>query len=116
MKRLSLPFPPSVNTIWRAFRNRTILSKTGRQYFADVVPLLEEQWQGQPLEKELQLQMVAYYPDARKRDLDNCLKVTQDSLVKAGIILDDSQIVAIIATKGGIDREAPRVEVSLTEF
>ena len=33
-----------------------------------------------------------YPPDARRRDLDNLLKCTLDSLVHAGLLEDDSQI------------------------
>lgn len=33
-----------------------------------------------------------YPPDARRRDLDNVLKCTLDSLVHAGLMEDDSQI------------------------
>jgi len=36
-----------------------------------------------------------YPPDARRRDLDNVLKCTLDSLVHAGLMDDDSQIKEI---------------------
>lgn len=36
--------------------------------------------------------MDAFPPDRRRRDLDNILKCTQDSLAHAGVYKDDSQI------------------------
>jgi crossover junction endodeoxyribonuclease RusA len=44
------------------------------------------------LEGRLSMQIFAYPPDKRKRDLDNLIKVLQDSLQKSGLFNDDSQI------------------------
>ncbi len=32
MIEITLPWPPSVNTYWRMFKNRMIISKEGREY------------------------------------------------------------------------------------
>ncbi len=32
-----LPFPPSMNTYWRNFRGRTVMSKAGRQFREEVI-------------------------------------------------------------------------------
>ncbi|MGV2434608.1 MAG UNVERIFIED_CONTAM: hypothetical protein LVT10_06740 [Anaerolineae bacterium] len=32
MASFTLPFPPSMNTYWRNFRGRTIISKNGREF------------------------------------------------------------------------------------
>jgi crossover junction endodeoxyribonuclease RusA len=40
----------------------------------------------------LRLDVEAWMPDRRRRDLDNTLKATQDAMTHAGIWDDDSQI------------------------
>ncbi len=40
---LLLPFPGSVNSLWRCFRNRTIKSKAGREYEDSAARALETQ-------------------------------------------------------------------------
>jgi crossover junction endodeoxyribonuclease RusA len=41
----------------------------------------------------LKVEIEAWRPDKRKRDLDNLLKAVLDSLAHAGVFEDDSQIV-----------------------
>ena len=43
--------------------------------------------------------MDAYPPDRRRRDLDNLLKCTQDSLAHAGVYEDDSQIDVLVVVR-----------------
>jgi Holliday junction resolvase RusA-like endonuclease len=45
---LQLPFPPSVNQYWRNFRGRTIISKAGRDYRAEVWSTLAGGSDGKP--------------------------------------------------------------------
>lgn len=53
-----------------------------------------------------------YWPDARRRDLDNVVKAVADSL-NGLVYIDDSQIDELHAF-GAIDRERPRVEIRIT--
>lgn len=48
----------------------------------------------------------------RRADLDNFCKVLQDSLVRAGVIEDDSFIVELRGIKA-LDRDCPRTEITL---
>lgn len=41
----------------------------------------------------LKVEIEAFRPDKRRRDLDNLLKATLDGLAHAGVYEDDSQIV-----------------------
>ena len=88
-----LPFPPSVNACWRVFRNRSILSKRGREYRASVfehmklIGLDEELLSGR-----LRVRIALYPPDARRRDIDNYCKATFDALSHAKFWIDDEQI------------------------
>jgi len=92
---LELPFPPNVNHYWRSLvikgKLRVLISKRGRQYREDVgtVVLLA----GSPrLKGIVEVSILAYYPDRRRRDLDNLLKGPLDALKAAGVYEDDSLI------------------------
>jgi crossover junction endodeoxyribonuclease RusA len=107
--RLSLPYPPSVNRIWRVFRNRIIKSAEGRAYSARVqttVALLGLR----PLDGPVSVTVAAYRP-ARRGDLDNVLKAGLDALngVAWG---DDSQVVELHAVRFD-DKASPRLEVTV---
>lgn len=103
---LTLPFPPSVNTYWRMFQNRMIISSAGRKYRKDAQDAVMLQKANKHLGGALVVCIEAYRPDNRKRDLDNLLKATLDSLAHAGVYLDDSQITDLriywAKDKGGI--------------
>jgi len=101
-----LPFPPSVNTYWRMFQNRMIISKAGRDYRKAVQDAVVIQKANKHWNESLGVCIEAFRPDNRKRDLDNLLKATLDSLGHAGVYLDDSQITDLriywAKDKGGI--------------
>ena len=90
-----LPFPPSLNQYYRNItiggRARTLISESGRRY-RDVVNSLVAETKTKRLEGDLAIEIEAWFPDKRKRDLDNTLKATLDSLTHAGVWNDDSQI------------------------
>ena len=93
---LILPFPPSVNHYYRRVGPRTLISREGREYRTQVCGLLAPGNGGGPSKPpaggRIALAMDAFPPDRRRRDLDNLLKCTQDSLAHAGVFEDDSQI------------------------
>lgn len=89
MIEIELPWPPSVNTYYRTFRGRMIISKAGREYRDKV----KQQNIGMaPLTGPLAVEIEAFRPDNRRRDLDNSLKATLDVLTHAHVWEDDSQI------------------------
>jgi crossover junction endodeoxyribonuclease RusA len=106
MIEITLPFPPSVNTYWRNFNGRTILSAKGREYRLAVEALLHKQNIDLKLTTKLKVEIEAYRPDNRRRDLDNLLKAPLDALGHSNVYEDDSQIVDLriywAEDKGGI--------------
>lgn len=63
----------------------------------------------------VQLVAVAYFPDARKRDAGNYRKLVTDAL--SGIAYDDdAQLWREVWERGGVDRDRPRVEITLSEY
>jgi crossover junction endodeoxyribonuclease RusA len=88
---LTLPWPPSVNRYWRQVNGRAILSADGRHYKQDVAALCFTAGV-QPEMGPVVVDIVAFPPDRRRRDLDNLLKATLDSLTPWAWA-DDSQVV-----------------------
>lgn len=113
MIRLSIPFPPSTNRIWRHVGPKVLLSKEGRAYrarVAEAVMIARVQGLGRA---PVVLTIHASMPDARRRDLDNLLKAAQDAMQAARLYDDDSQIVDLRIRRAGIDRANPRLDVVL---
>ena len=93
MIELTLPWPPSVNTYWRTFNGRMIISAKGREYRKAVADQVLIQRGAKHYAKKMVVEIEAWRPDNRRRDLDNLLKATLDALAHAGVYKDDSQIV-----------------------
>jgi crossover junction endodeoxyribonuclease RusA len=93
MIEITLPFPPSVNTYWRNFDGRMIISARGREYRETVGDQIVLQNQIKHFKGPLRVVIEAWRPDKRRRDLDNLLKATLDGLAHAGVYDDDSQIM-----------------------
>jgi len=89
---IMLPWPPSVNNYWRMVNGRMIISKDGRDYRNNVADQIDRQRARKHFDGPLRLTVEAHRPDNRRRDLDNLLKATLDSLAHAGVYEDDSQI------------------------
>lgn len=93
MIELSLPWPPTGNQYYRRHQGRVLISKEGRQYQKTVrdevlvqrVPAITDK-------SRLAVEILAFPPDGRKRDLDNLNKALLDAIAAAGVIPDDEQI------------------------
>jgi crossover junction endodeoxyribonuclease RusA len=69
------------------------------------------QAQVKPIKGPVKMEIHCYYPDARRRDIDNTSKAAMDAL--NGIAYaDDSQVAELLTTKR-IDRGDPRIEIRL---
>ncbi len=104
MIALSLPYPPSMNTLYPSNRKtgRRFLSKRGTAYLAAFrVAVAAAGKPVQPLSGRLGYRLHLYPPDARKRDLSNCLKAVEDCLTKCGVWVDDSQVDVIRVFREG---------------
>ena len=90
---LELPFPVSVNAIWRAGRGGVFNSKRYEQWKTAAAAAVYDQKAGR-IDGEYCLSVSLCKPDKRKRDLDNVsTKVINDLLVRHGIVEDDSLCV-----------------------
>lgn len=89
---ISLPWPPSANNYWRRNGGRYFISPNGiafRKLTINACNLKETYF---VKSCRLRLDVVAFPPDRRRRDLDNLGKCIMDSLQHAQVYEDDSQI------------------------
>jgi len=83
-----LPWPPSVNHYWKARGNRRFISSAARAWLDEAVMLLRAS--RVHFDGPVRVSLFLSPPDRRRRDGDNLEKAIMDSLVKAGVIRDDS--------------------------
>jgi len=116
--QLSLGVPPSTNNYYRSVAGRGVLiSKSGRQYREEVASVCKRH-AGKFIESDrLSILVVLRPPDKRKRDLDNfCGKALLDSLMKAEVFVDDSQIDCLTMVRGELNRANPGVDVLIRKL
>lgn len=119
----TLPFPPSLNSIWRATvitgkdrrpQARILLSQEGRQYrraVRDIIRALHNP--STPPGARLALHLHVCPPDRRARDLSNLPKALEDALTHAGVWADDSLIDELRVTRGPVT-SGGQVHVTIT--
>ena len=102
-----LPWPASVNALYRTVNGQVRVSEAARSWKARAMAALDGsrcfgvKW---PLTGRLGVVIEAYPPNQRARDLDNLLKVILDA-GNQSLWLDDSQIDDIRIVRMGVDSE-----------
>lgn len=112
MTVIDLPFPPSINRLYRAVGGRSILSEPYRKWKAEAgLTLLSQRPKRVPGQVSVTVKLCP--PDKRRRDADNAgTKAVLDLLVSHQIIEgDDSRFLRSI-TATWVDQGDPcRVEI-----
>ena len=98
--RLELPYPPSVNSYWRANGHRRYISKEGVAFTEEVSLIVKNKNPRSFGDKQVAISVMLHPRSKRKFDLDNTLKAILDALMKAGMYDDDSQIEYIEIARG----------------
>ena len=119
--QLTLPWPPSVNAMWRAIPRgkhcTSILSKRGREYReAAMIAIAAHNYTLRKLSGRLKVTLDLHPPTARKFDCDNYAKAIQDALTHGCVWDDDEQIDDLHILKHPRDKENPRVVVTISEL
>ncbi|ECF5974082.1 RusA family crossover junction endodeoxyribonuclease [Salmonella enterica subsp. salamae] len=120
--KLTLPFPPSVNTYWRTpnkgpLKGRHMVSASGRKYQSEACAAVIEQLRRlpKPSTAPASVEITLYPPDKRIRDLDNYNKALFDALTHAGVWEDDSQVKRMVVEWGPVIPKG-RVEITITKY
>lgn len=121
----TLPWPPSANTYWRHIilggkfkkaRAHTLLSERGRDYrVAALASIRQQNVPRGALRGRLAIEVMAYPPDKRTRDLDNLWKGMLDSLKHAGVITDDGDFDRETIERGPV-RPGGLLELRVSEL
>lgn len=112
---ITLPWPPSVNRYWRSVNGRVLIAAAGRQYRMGVELVAAIKNFKRHGDANVVVRINAWFPDKRRRDIDNVLKAPLDALTSARVWNDDSQIVYLSIRRAGIDRAHPRLEIAIEE-
>lgn len=104
-RQLTMPWPPSVNRIWRAFGGRVILSAPARQYAKAAARALPPGRVVAPLAGRLLVWLTMHPPTKLARgkqawDIANREKLLCDAMTKQRVWLDDSQIDTMVIQRG----------------
>ncbi|WP_076737818.1 RusA family crossover junction endodeoxyribonuclease [Cronobacter sakazakii] len=120
--KLTLPFPPSVNTYWRAvnsgpLKGRVLISAKGRAYQSNACAAIIEQLRKLPKPSSAlaAVEIILFPPDARRRDIDNYNKALFDALTHAGIWEDDSQVCRMLVEWGPVVKKG-KVEITISKY
>lgn len=96
-----LPYPPSVNGMWKPFRNRIILTKRGRDYRSQAIEKMKGlDLYGESIDSNVSMSVTLNPPTLRRYDVDNYSKAILDSLTHAKFWIDDEQVQSLCVTKG----------------
>ena len=101
---LELPWPPSMNSYWRAVpRGKiavNILSAPGRVYREKAVSAAKDAERPEgTLTDRLGVCLILRPPDKRRRDVDNFVKPVLDALTHAQVYEDDYQIDRLMVVR-----------------
>jgi crossover junction endodeoxyribonuclease RusA len=117
---LTLPYPPSVNSYWRANGHRRFISKEGVAFKAAVVDYVIDNKVEKLGDIPLSIFISLFPRDKRRTDIDNRIKAVLDSLQDAGVYDDDTQVqfltvMRMDSVKGGkcvvvIEKDVATVE------
>lgn len=115
---LILTIPPSVNHCYKNFnvmgrRNRVLtpLARAWKEeaYYIANALAHRERWRMPEPEEKIVLEVVAFWPDGRRRDMNNTHKLLCDAL-EGALYLDD-KMVLVRDMDFSVDRKRPRLEV-----
>jgi crossover junction endodeoxyribonuclease RusA len=86
-----------------------------QKYVEDCLILLKSQNLKSTLAEKLQIQLLIYPPDQRKRDIDNVCKVVLDTLQRAGIYENDFKVWKLTLERKEV-RQYGEVEFTITSL
>lgn len=112
---IKLPLPPSVNAIYRRAKwGRMFMTEDGKSWKKQAAWIIKQALK--PMDK-VSVTLKVYFPDLRRRDLDNLCKLTSDAIVQSGVIKDDNwQVLNVWHISGHFDKTEPRLELEIEDI
>lgn len=117
----SLSYPPSVNKLYATYNGRRLLTRSAKEY--KNASFLTLRTRGMLPDEPVYTENVCVHilltpPDRRRRDSDNILKITFDTLVYCRMLKDDSLIKehAVFLAEPDKDNAGIRVVISPHSF
>jgi crossover junction endodeoxyribonuclease RusA len=90
----TLPWPPSINNYYGRNKKKVYLKPSVRKYFETAIfEMFIQTGKPDKFYGKLKVLRDIYPPDKRRRDEDNIVKALNDVLMRANLIVDDSQII-----------------------
>ena len=108
----TLPYPPSVNSMYATVGRRRILSAEGRRFKSTVATIMLA-YRVKPIRGDIIVTGRIYRP-RRCGDLSNRIKAAEDAMNGIGFV-DDSQIVELHWYRYD-DKDDPRCVISVTRL
>ncbi len=108
-----LPWPPTINTYWRRRGSNYFIGQQGIKYRHLAVFECFKYKKLFSDSDKLHLDIIAYPPDRRRRDIDNILKCLLDSLQHAEVYKDDYQIDKIMIQRMSEIRNEVHITLSV---
>ena len=99
-----LPWPPTLNGIWRRAGNRIHRSPKYVEWFQAAAVALCEASPPKMIHGSVSVELRLYGPSRRSYDIDNRAKAVLDLLEAQEIIADDSQVDRLLLRRGPIYR------------
>ncbi len=110
---LTLPLPPSVNAMYRYGNGRAYKTDAAKAWAQEVGYVARSACKRQNWKcakgRKVRLTLKAFWPDARRRDMNNLHKALCDALEH--IVYDNDRYVLITDEDYRVDRQRPRIEV-----
>lgn len=114
---ITLPYPPSANHYWMLAvikkSIRKFIGKKGKEFRQKVLDIIPENVI--TYTDRLEVSIIVFPPDKRKRDLDNILKPTLDALEVAKVYENDNLIDKLIVTRGEVVKGG-KLEIKIREI
>lgn len=110
--KITMPFPPTVNTYYRVHKGRVLMSEKGRQFRTVAMKCCA--WQKAPaiaIGTRLSVILNLYPSDKRHWDIDNRAKAVLDALQHAGVIPDDEQVDRLTINRCPVSKDDDRVDI-----
>ncbi len=114
---LTLPWPPSVNSIWRQGRRHVYRDPKYLSWIKESHgEWLIQRGKIRSIKGEFRLEIALYPPDKRLRDIDNLPKCLLDFLQNAGIIENDHFCRSLLVEYGKEEHTTASARLTVTSW